>query len=80
MAGGVGFKWLFAQKPFDPPNHPKPPETPNFPENPALPRNPLGIPTEFIHIYAPYKTPLNSPEFARNFPNFPKFAQIPPNP
>ena len=40
--------WLFAQKPFDPQNHPKPPQTPNFPENPALPRNPPGIPTEFI--------------------------------
>ena len=43
-----GARWLFAQKPFDPPNRPKPPRTPNFAENPALPRNPPGIPTEFI--------------------------------
>ena len=40
--------WLFAQKPFDPPNHPKPPQTSNFPKNPVLPRIPPGIPTEFI--------------------------------
>ena len=57
---GKSGTWQFAQKPFDPPNHPKPPQTPNFPENPALPWNP----------------PLNSTEFPWVFPKFPEFPRI----
>ena len=58
LKGSLHAKWLFAQMPFDPPNHPKPPQTPNFVENLALPRNPPGIPTEFILTAI-----LNSTEF-----------------
>ena len=58
---------------------PKSPETtpkaPKFPENPAMPRNAPKIPTEFI-----LSAVLNSPEFSQNFSDFPKLAQIPPNP
>ena len=73
--------WLFAQKPFDPPNRPNP----KFSRNPALPRNPPGIPTEFILSAIQNPTefhwiPLNFSEISRNFPNFPEFAHIPPNP
>ena len=42
--GGQG--WLFAQKPFDPPNRPKPPQTPNFPEIRRCPE----IPQEFQQL------------------------------
>ena len=41
----VNCLWLFAQKPFDPPHHPKPPQTPNFPK---IRRYLPGIPTQFI--------------------------------
>ena len=75
-------KKLFAQKPFEAPNRPKPPQTPKFPEISGLPRNPPGIPTEFILsvIQSPTDIPLSSPEFSRNFSNFPEIAQIPLNP
>ena len=76
------YYWLFAPKPFDPPNPPKSLQNPNFPENPALPRNPPGIPTEFIlsAIQNPTEFHWIPLSFPRNFPNFPEFAQILRNP
>ena len=67
--------WLFAQKPFDPPNRPKPPQI--FLKIRRCPENPRN--SHWIHTKRhtkPHWIPLNFPEFSRNFPNFP---QIRPN-
>ena len=40
--------WLFAQKPFDPPNRPKPLQTPNWQIFPTIRRCP-GIPQDSSH-------------------------------
>ena len=45
---------------------------------PKSPRNSHWIHTK--RHTKPHWIPLSSPEFSRNFTNFPEFAQIPPNP
>ena len=74
--------WLFAQKPFDPPNRPKPPPNPKISRKsgvaPKSPRNSHWIHTK--RHTKPHWIPLSPTEFSRNFPNFPQIAQILPNP
>ena len=71
----------FQQSPLTPQitrNHPKPPISRKCGVSPASPRNSHWIHTK--RLTKSHWIALSSPEFSRNSPNFPKFAQIPLNP
>ena len=69
-------------KAFWPPKSPETTPNPKFSRKsgvaPKSPRNSHSIHTK--RHTRPHWIPLNSPEFSRNFLNFPEFAQIPRNP
>ena len=75
-------KVAICAKAFWPPKSPETTTNPKFSRKsgvaPKSPRNSHWIHTK--RHTKPHWIPLNSPEFSWNFPNFPEFAQIPPNP
>ena len=69
-------------KAFWPPKSPETTPNPKFSRKSGVaPKSPRNSHWTHAKRHAkPHWIPLNSPEFSRNSPNFPKFAQIPPNP
>ena len=76
------FKVAICAKAFWPPKSPETTPNPKFCwKSSVAPKSPRN--SHWIHTKRhtkPHWIPLSSPEFSRNFPNFPEIAQIPPNP